>query len=76
MPISITCQCGKKLKAPDKLAGKSVKCPACQHLLTVPESLEVIEDEIVGYPTVGLVNGYIHLPATFTPGRKVGATIS
>ena len=46
MPISITCQCGKKLKAPDKLAGKSVKCPACQHLLTVPESLEVIEDEI------------------------------
>ncbi len=46
MPISITCQCGKKLKAPDKLAGKKVKCPACQHLLTVPESLEVIEDEI------------------------------
>ena len=46
MPISITCQCGKKLKAPDKLAGKSVKCPACQHLLAVPESLEVIEDGI------------------------------
>ena len=46
MPISITCQCGKKLKAPDTLAGKKVKCPACQHLLTVSESLEVIEDGI------------------------------
>ena len=46
MPISITCQCGKKLKAPDTLAGKKVKCPACQQLLTVSESLEVIEDGI------------------------------
>ncbi len=46
MPISITCHCGKKLKAPDTLAGKKVKCPACQHLLTVSGSLEVIEDGI------------------------------
>lgn len=46
MPISITCQCGKKLKVRDTLAGKKVKCPACQHLLAVPESMEVIEDEI------------------------------
>jgi hypothetical protein len=46
LPISITCQCGKKLKAPDKLAGKKVKCPACQHLLAVPDSPEVIEDGI------------------------------
>jgi cytochrome P450 len=44
-------------------------------LARIPD-YKVIEDEIVGYPTVGLVNGYIHLPATFTPGRKVGATIS
>jgi cytochrome P450 len=36
----------------------------------------VIEEEVVKYPTVGLVNGWIHLPATFTPGKKVGATIS
>ena len=36
----------------------------------------VIEDEIVPYPTVGLVNGWIHLPATFTPGTKVGAKIA
>lgn len=46
MPISITCQCGKKLKVRDTLAGKKVKCPACQHLLAVPESMEVIEDGI------------------------------
>lgn len=37
---------------------------------------DVIEQEIVPYPTVGLVNGWIHLPATFTPGEKVGATIA
>ena len=44
MSISITCQCGKKLKAPDTLAGKKIKCPACQHHLTVSKSLEVIKD--------------------------------
>jgi hypothetical protein len=36
----------------------------------------VIEEAIVRYPTVGLVNGYIRLPATFTPGKKVGAVIA
>ncbi len=46
MPISVTCPCGKKLNAPDTLAGKKAKCPACKQMLTVPEPLEVIEDEI------------------------------
>jgi hypothetical protein len=36
MPISITCQCGKKLGVPDEMAGKKVKCPACQSIVNVP----------------------------------------
>ena len=35
MPISITCECGKKLTVKDELAGKRVRCPACQAILTV-----------------------------------------
>ncbi|MFM8931173.1 MAG: M48 family metalloprotease, partial [Gemmataceae bacterium] len=46
MPISVTCSCGKKLNAPDTLAGKRAKCPACQTLVLIPEPLEVIEDEV------------------------------
>ena len=46
MPILVTCSCGKKLNAPDTLAGKRVKCPGCQALVLIPEPLEVIEDEV------------------------------
>jgi hypothetical protein len=37
MPIVIKCdQCGQAMKAPDKYAGKAVKCPKCQATLRVP----------------------------------------
>jgi len=36
----------------------------------------VIEEEAVPYPSVSKVNGWIHIPATFTPGKKVGAVIA
>lgn len=36
MPIPITCFCGKKLRAPDALAGSRAKCPACGQMLLVP----------------------------------------
>ncbi len=37
MPIIVNChQCGKSAKAPDSVAGKKVKCPSCQAILTVP----------------------------------------
>lgn len=37
MAISVPCPaCGKKLKTPDKLAGKRVTCPACKKSLAVP----------------------------------------
>lgn len=36
MPITITCFCGKKLRARDELAGTRAKCPACGQMLLVP----------------------------------------
>ena len=35
MPISLTCDCGKKLTVKDELVGKRVRCPGCQATLTV-----------------------------------------
>lgn len=37
MPIPVTCSCGKRFAAPDNLAGKRVKCPACSQTLTIPQ---------------------------------------
>jgi hypothetical protein len=36
MSISLICECGKKLAVKEELAGKKVRCPACESLLTVP----------------------------------------
>ena len=33
------------------------------------------EDGLVPYPSIGGVNGWINIPARFTPGPKVGAEI-
>src|SRR5207249_4537285 len=40
MAITVTCQCGKKLGVKDEMAGKKVRCPACQTVLTVPGGAE------------------------------------
>ena len=37
MPIEVSCPgCGKKLRAPDSVAGKRVKCPQCSTPVPVP----------------------------------------
>lgn len=37
MPIEISCNsCNKRLRVPDNAAGKRVKCPQCQTVLSVP----------------------------------------
>ena len=39
MPIEITCTgCNKRLRVPDRTAGKRVKCPKCQSIIAVPDS--------------------------------------
>jgi RsiW-degrading membrane proteinase PrsW (M82 family) len=37
MPIVVVCSCSKRLRAPETLAGKRVKCPACGETLLIPE---------------------------------------
>lgn len=40
LPIYVTCECGKKLTAPAKMAGKSVQCPTCRQLVKIPKAAE------------------------------------
>jgi hypothetical protein len=48
MPIQVVCsQCGKKLSAPDRIAGKQAKCPQCGTRLNVPAMDDVVEAEAV-----------------------------
>jgi cytochrome P450 len=44
-------------------------------VLTRLPDFQVVEAEIEPYPSVGNVNGWIHIPATFTPGPKVGESV-
>jgi hypothetical protein len=47
MSLTVTCDCGKRLQVKDSLAGKRIRCPGCQELLTVPapEDEEPAEEE-------------------------------
>lgn len=45
MPIKVGCTCGKTIAVNDTLAGKKVKCPACQKLLSIPNP-EVQEESL------------------------------
>jgi hypothetical protein len=38
MPIRVKCSCGKELSVRDELAGKAVKCPACQAAVRIPSA--------------------------------------
>lgn len=57
MAIEVGCpNCGKKLKAPDSLAGRVGKCPACGtrvQLPDAPEPPEVMEPEVVDDDSLG-----------------------
>jgi cytochrome P450 len=44
-------------------------------VLTRIPDYQVIEAEAKSYRSIGVVNGWVSIPATFTPGQKVGATI-
>ena len=37
MPIKVTCQCGQRFAAKERLAGRKVKCPKCGSLLKIPQ---------------------------------------
>ena len=45
MSLRVVCSCGKKLQAPDELAGKRAKCPSCGERVQIP-ALESLLEEI------------------------------
>lgn len=51
MTRQVACACGKKFRAPESLAGKRVKCPACRGPIDIPP-LET-EDDPLGIGDLG-----------------------
>jgi hypothetical protein len=50
VPVTLNCACGKSLQPKDEVADKSVKCPVCGAVVSVPKpdefsDFEVVEDE-------------------------------
>src|SRR5204863_4207850 len=58
MPVRVPCNCGRSLLVKDELAGQSIRCPACQAILSVPfvrpeeplEALPASRDEVRADP--------------------------
>jgi hypothetical protein len=50
MTINFSCACGRKLSAPDELAGKQAKCPTCSSIVNVPLTSQAPGEP----PTLGL----------------------
>jgi hypothetical protein len=48
VPITVVCECGKKITVGEKLIGKRVKCPACQQVISVPADAS---DDAIERPT-------------------------
>ncbi|QEH34938.1 hypothetical protein OJF2_34830 [Aquisphaera giovannonii] len=50
MAIRVQCECGKKLKARDEMAGRTAPCPDCGRPLTVPHpGPSPAEDDVIGF---------------------------
>jgi hypothetical protein len=51
MPMVVSCSCGKQLRVKDELAGKKVRCPGCQAILSVPASAPAAAEPVAALPT-------------------------
>ena len=72
VPIDMRCGCGRLLKAPDALAGKSVKCPACGRVLEVP----AVQSTGAGPRRVGYGRAMTHATGARSAVRKAGQGVS
>ncbi len=45
MPIALECDCSKKLRVKDELAGRKIRCPECKGVIAVPVPEVEVEPE-------------------------------
>lgn len=50
MPIPVQCRCGKHFAVKEELAGKAVKCPACQQPVPIPAAAVATQSTGGGQP--------------------------
>lgn len=72
MPITVTCSCGKSYQAPDNVAGRRVKCPACGGAIAVPDGpasdpLGVAAASASPFASAGATSGYATTAAYAQP---------
>jgi hypothetical protein len=50
--ISVSCmKCGKELRAPERAAGKAIRCPGCQSPIPVPDDISIQTPQFPAFPT-------------------------
>jgi hypothetical protein len=72
MPIEVICSCGKRLTAPDNMAGKRGRCPFCGNVIVMPAPQKAPEPRRYFTPApAGAVNriSSVEPPSSF--GRVV-----
>ena len=73
MPISVQCVCAKKFSAPDKLAGKRVKCPSCGQPLDIPDpAADPLFPELSEGDLVAADDPLAQAPVPAAPGSPLG----
>ncbi|KAF0245500.1 MAG: hypothetical protein FD180_1542 [Planctomycetota bacterium] len=70
--IALRCTCGKKLQVPDRMAGRTGKCPACGEPVPVPRA-GFVDDE---GETVASDNSPLELGEDPAPKSRVPAVAS
>jgi hypothetical protein len=69
--VRFWCQCGRQLKASERLAGEMMKCPLCRRLLFVPEHDLPRTADFPPVPPRGSVNACGEITRTVQPAAVV-----
>jgi RsiW-degrading membrane proteinase PrsW (M82 family) len=67
VPIVVRCKCGKVLRAPESLGGKTVRCPACKTPLRIPA-----EGPAANSAAITASSAEYSAPPLFTPPQSLG----
>jgi len=69
--VRFWCQCGRQLKANERLAGEMMKCPLCRRLIVVPEEDVPRTADFPPVPPRGSVNACGEITRTVAPVAAV-----